>query len=135
MENWKQWILEKDMPLPDDIRSVLIDDEGLVISCIDKTKMKRIIFKFLGSIYTYRFTDEGCFLKTLYYLSKQYGESFIQSTSLFKVEDSNYLQWFKEESCDAWGVENFEHYVIYTQNDVLEILSPYPPEIVVETVM
>lgn len=86
----------------------------------------------MGSIYTYRFTDEGCFLKSLYYLTKQYGESFIQSTSLFKVENSNYLQWFKEESYDAWGVENFEHYVIYTQNDVLEVLSPYPPKIIIE---
>lgn len=41
MEKWKQWMLEKDVPFPDDIKSILIDDEGLTISCIDKTKMKK----------------------------------------------------------------------------------------------
>lgn len=135
VENWKYWIPQKNMPLPDDIKKVCADDEGLIITCIDETKQKNIIFRFLGTIYSYRFTDEGCFLKTFDYINKNYKTHFIHGTSLFKVENSKYLKWFKEESYDAWGTKDFEHYVFYTQNDILEVLSPYPPEIEIKEVI
>jgi len=135
MEEWKNWLPLKDMPLPSDIKSILTDDNGLIITCINETKKKKILFKFLGAIYAYRFTEEGCFLKTLEYLKKNYESSFVHGTSLFEVENSQYLNWFKEESYDAWNTDEFKHYVIYTSDDILEVLSPYPPEIEVKNIV
>lgn len=132
MEKWKVWIPKKNMALPSYIKSVLSDDDGLTIICFDSEKKNKIIFKFDGFLYTYRNTSENCFLKTLDYLRENYESKFIHGTSLFEVENSKYLKWFKEESYDAWNVDEFKHYVIYTSDDILEVLSPYPPEIEVK---
>ena len=134
MEKWKNWLPLSNMPFLSHIKSVLLDGKGLTIICFDNEKKNKIIFKFNGTIYTYRFTEEGSFLKTFDYLNKNYSKPFVHGTSLFEVENSKYLKWFKEESYDAWNVDEFKHYVIYTSDDILEVLSPYPPEVEIENV-
>jgi len=135
MEQWIEWISQNDTSLPSYIKSILSDDDGLTIISLDREKKNKVIIKFNGALYTYRYTAERCFLKTLDYLSKNYQSSFIHGTTLFKVKNSQYLDWFKKESYDVWNSEEFKHYVVYTQEDVIEVLSPYPPEIEVKNIV
>lgn len=132
MEKWEKWVPKDSMPIPSDIKSVVLDDEGLVITMTDETKKKKFVFSFEGVVYSYRFTDESCFLRTLDYLKENYDNGLVHGTSLYKVENSKYLGWFKEESYGAY--DNVKHYVFYTADDVLEVLSPYEPQVTLEDI-
>ncbi len=132
MEKWEKWVPREGMPIPSDIKSVVLDDEGLVVTMADETKKKKLTFSFEGTVYSYRFTDESCFLKTLHYLKENYDDDFVHGTTLYKVENSNYLESFKEESYGAY--DNVKHYVFYTADDVLEVLSPYPPKVTLKDI-
>jgi predicted patatin/cPLA2 family phospholipase len=47
------------------------------------------------------------------------------------VENSNYLEWYKEEKyMDT--VENTKHYMIVTQEEIIEILDDKEPKVYVE---
>ncbi len=134
MEKWHKWMPDGNVPIPDRIESMVDSYEGLKITCTDGTGRKRIIIFLDGSIYAYRFTDEGCYLNTFHNLCNNYPGDFINSTSLFKVTDSAYRNWFKEESDDVYDVTTFTHYVVYTMDGAAEILSPYEPKIEVKDI-
>lgn len=135
MEKWIQWFPRKNMPLPCYVKSILSDDTGLTITFTDETKKKKITFTFNGILYTYRYTSEGCFLKTLDYLTEHYESNFVHGTSLYKVKNSKYLEWFRAESYNAYEVDRFEHYVFYTEDDVVEVLSHYEPEVEIKNIV
>ncbi|ASS89275.1 hypothetical protein ACTHHL_06005 [Aeribacillus composti] len=132
MEQWKRWI-----PL-DDIPSTIYNDmlldgkDGVILEFSDENGEKKVVVNFKEGVLSYRNTDEGSLLETLNYLDQYYGTDFYSDWSLFKVKNSEYLKWFHKESCGIYESREVEHYVFLTSNDVIEILSIYPPSITVK---
>ncbi|RXS91006.1 hypothetical protein [Geobacillus sp. PK12] len=132
MEQWERWEPITGIP-PAIYNDMLLDSkEGIVLKFSDESHKREVIIIFEEGVLSYRNTDEGSLLKMLTYLDQYYGTNFYRNWPLFKVKNSTYLKWFHEESCGIYESRNVEHYVILTPNDVIEVLSTHPPNIVVK---
>ena len=83
---------------------------------------------FDGGVLSYRNTDEGSLFKTLSFLEETYGTDFYSDWSFFIVNHSEYIDWSNEESISI-DEKGMKDYVFLTPDDVIEILSTYPPSI------
>lgn len=133
MEKWTKWIPLTEIPAVLYPESICDTKKGLVITFKDEKK-QLINFTFDGTLLSYRNTEEGVFLKTLSYLQQHYDSSFYNSWALFKVQNSDYLKWFKQESLGAYEDQHIEHYVFYTADVVTEVLSFYPPDVFINII-
>lgn len=132
MEIWKKWVPSEDFPPTFDVES-LADKDGvitLILGSKNPKKAIRVIFE--DTVFSYKSTREIAFLKTLDDLHEKHGEAFYVGWSLFNVENSGYLQWFQQESLMVYESQNIEHYVFYTTEDVIEILSFCQPKIEIQ---
>lgn len=86
-------------------------------NCGEYIKVK-ILFDW---VYSFRVTDEGDLLKMQ---DEQKGEML---TGLYFVEESQYLEWFNEQSANIH--DDVVHYMLATVDDVIDILSSVEPSI------
>lgn len=89
-------------------------DLTLILSHVDTKKRLKIIF---SNPLSYQKTNSGDFIKSS-------GLGSFKGVFL-QIENSSYLKWFLDESCDNWIDENVIHYSIRSRNDVIDILSPF----------
>lgn len=134
MELWERW--EPVSGIPEELynESLTDNEDGLIMEFSDKNFEKKVIVRFKDGVLSYRNTDEGSLLKTWSKLDQQYNGSFYSNWTLFKVKNSGYLKWFLEESMGIYEHEKVEHYVFVTPDDVIEVLSAYPPKVLLEPV-
>lgn len=69
----------------------------------------------------YRNIDEGNLLRTLVKVDN------IRESSLFTVENSTWIEWFREESDGIYEGREIVHYAIYTPNDCIDVLAEFDP--------
>lgn len=129
-EVWIRWKEELNIPKKMLLDSLTDDMDGLILKCSSlEDKNLKISVVFEDYVLSYRNRDEGEFLKKLQYLSDVYGDGFYSNWSLFEVKNSEYVQWFNEESFNIIANEDIKHYVFMTLHDVVEMLSVYEPRI------
>ena len=73
--------------------------------------------------HSFRVIDEGDVIKML---NKFNGEMIL---GIYTLVDSEYLEWFHEQSVGLNLDGNITHYMVVTVNDVIEILSSEKPVI------
>lgn len=95
-------------------------------------KKVKIVFKY--SVHAYRSTDESFRQKTIFELSNKYGEKFIAEWSLFKVRNSEYIQWLLEQSYEIIESESLIHFVFVALDSIFEVIAAYEPKIESEVV-
>ena len=118
------------MPNPLYVKEIKDNYDGLSIS-LQNREYSRFnpsfgIIKF-DTFLTYRVTDEGDLLKTLYEIENPdcLGISF-----LFTVDNSLYLKWFCEQCYDIHDKNQITHYLIATTADVVDILNLHEPRVI-----
>ncbi|WPU24794.1 hypothetical protein RI049_08665 [Cedecea neteri] len=84
----------------------------------DETKKSRVAFDW---VHSFRVTDEGDLLKMQDDLNGQ------MVIGIYTVEGSRYLTWFNEQSVNTHDGDNITHYLIVTDNDVIDVLSSVSP--------
>ena len=94
-----------------------------------KDEKKGVILLFENGIEGYRNADESFRYKTILYLHKQYGDSFLGQWTFFKVQNSSYIQWLLEESCGTNYSLSLTHFSFFTGNDVLDVVSTDEPTV------
>ena len=129
MESWERWepILGIPARLCND--SFLDHHEGVLLEFSDENHERKVRVWFENGVLSYRNTDEGSLLKTWYQLDEQYRDPFYSRWTMFKVKNSAYLTWFIEQSIGIYDPREVEHYVFITPNDVIEVLSEFPPKV------
>lgn len=134
MDIWEKWIPLNNIP-PKLFKDHLIDDEnGLKIVFFEEIEGPKYSFLFEGYVHSYRNTDEGSLLKTLEYVDKYYQHLDYGKWTLFKLKQSSYLEWYTEQTFGMYkNIYQIEHYVFFTSDDVIEVLSADPPIITVLT--
>ena len=132
MEHWEKWIPINGLPSKIYNDSFIDSKEGIILEFSDEKHKKKIVIKFEDGVLSYRNTDEGSLLKKLNYLDQRYGTDFYCEWTLFKVKNSEYINWFLEESFGIYKPNQVEHYVFLTPNDVIEILTTYTPSVVIK---
>jgi len=84
---------------------------------------KMLVIKFDPAL-SYRNTDEG----DRHILAREHPE--VRGTwSLFKAEQSEFIDWFNRENQNIRNDLNIVHYLIVTESDVIDILAGFPPKV------
>lgn len=90
-----------------------------------------ITFHFEDFVLSFRSTNEQSMLKfrDSYGELKQRNKDFNYSWSLFKVKNSDYLEWFSEQHYSMYENvdKRVEHYLFVTEDEIIEVLNEKPP--------
>lgn len=124
-EEWVQYdinIIPKDLY---EVTSVIQDCNGTVIELEGEHFRMRIKFGFVDAI---RVCDEGRRIRTYNEVDEIqiYRENFI-GNPIFLVNNSEFNNWIIRESMGIYT--DLKHYSIITMNDIVDIISSFPPEI------
>lgn len=92
---------------------------GLEIFC-ETAAYDLWVFRFCDHL-TYRMMDEGDALEILSELGKG------KKIGVYKVENSDFLQWFHRQSCGIRVDDDLTHYSIITLNDIIDVIAFSPP--------
>ncbi len=120
-EKWNIWKPTKDIPNTLYLEELRDTYDGLTLVFKGEDKDSRYIAIMFESALSYRNHDEGDLLKTF----DNRGSNEIWP--FFIIENSNYLKWFNEESHNIYEGRGVIHYFFVTPNDVIDVLSAYPP--------
>ena len=75
------------------------------------------------SVLAYRNVDESFRLRTLYAIAGD------QPRALWIVDDSTWVQWLMAESLETLAASGLVHYVIFTPNDIIDIIADSAPDV------
>lgn len=82
---------------------IIDNEQGLQIDLVFDNSTQ-IQFLFETSVLSYNVCDEGRRLKTLDFLTNQYGPEFITGSPVYMVENSEYLNWFHMECYNIFQI-------------------------------
>lgn len=127
VEKWKKY---KENIIPEaqyEITEILQNAGGTSVTL--ESERKKIVIKF-GFVDALRACDEGRRIKTYNDVDElqNYRGNFIGSP-LYLVDDSLFCKWIVEESVGFYT--DSLHYAVVTMNDIIDVLSSEPPEIIV----
>ena len=96
-----------------------------------KSEEQNIALKFLfdGEVLSFCCSDEGRRLKTINEIDKKYGTEFYKNQNYFIIENSRYVNKFNKETYNIYNNFKILHYVFLLSDDVIDILSTYPPRV------
>jgi hypothetical protein len=102
----------------------LTDAEGLLTLRLEGSGGRKINICFDGQVY-YSKMDEGDALRTLATLRRASCLGF----PLIEARRSDLLDWIVEESFGTHTVDTLHHYIVLTENDLLNIVAVDVPQI------
>jgi|SRR5579872_6600025 len=130
LEQWTHWKPIDGIAQIYNLESITDGIPGLFIRLYEeKTKKRGLLISFEYSAEAYRITDESFRRETLFALGQQYGIPFFSEWALFKVTNSEYVQWLSRESSGITDSWNFIHFVFLTQDSMLEVVTTYEPKV------
>lgn len=122
-EKWIVWKPIEEIPETLYLEELKYDSNGLTLSLTEKDDAPILIIHFDEDL-SHRIADEGNLLRTV---SKAERSQEALRWTLFKVENSLYLQWFHEESSYKYESDNLVHYLIATPNEIVDVLNLNSP--------
>jgi len=128
MKKWRIW--KPDIEIPKFIysKSCYITEKGLILGFEDEN-YKKITISFLDGYLSNRETDEGCFDKTWSNIYSYFDEKKSEMSNFLKVDNSEYLRWFKKQGFDEYEDKIIEHYIIIAYDVISEVLATAEPKI------
>lgn len=109
-------------------RSVFVENivdnyEGLRILLKGKGQNDKVLELFFSEKILYRNTNESYFLRTIDNTGND------RSSPLAIVENSFLIKWLHEESYGVYKDEKISHYLIFSGNDCIDVLTCTPPQV------
>ena len=121
MNIYHEWIPMENIPSRLYCEGLYDDYEGFRVLLKGEETNSRQFQICFESVLAYRNIDEGDRLRTLHELPME------RKVPLFIVEESSFIRWFHEESCDIHRNRDVKHYAIYTSNDCIDVISSQVP--------
>lgn len=124
----EKWLIYKEDFIPLDnyeVLEIVQNVEGTKITMGGNSNDLIIKFSFIDSL---RVSDEGRRLRTYNEVEEiqKYREEFY-GNPLYKVQNSEFLKWIEIESAGIYT--DMVHYAIVTINNIVDMVSSFPPEI------
>ncbi len=104
--------------------------EGLsLLISAEYPDVREVEFKFdLKDVVGYKFANDS------YTWRSDAAQKRKKDWSIFKVEDSRYLQWFKDETYNAVNLSGATHFSFLLEESGVDIVSLNDPEVIVRIV-
>lgn len=127
----EKWMNCTEFDIPKDkyeVSEVTQNSEGTKILLGGLQNDVLVDFGFVDSL---RITDEGRRIRTYDEVIdiQDYIKSFV-GNPIFKVENSEFVKWIDLESCGS--LIDITHYAIITENDIVDIISSFPPKVIMK---
>jgi len=126
-EEWVHWNPIEDLEVNFSLESILdtIDGFEVLLTPLHGEK-RRLKIRFEASVASFKTTYRPFRNQLILELREKYGESFC-SMSLFKVNNSKYIQWLSEDSYTISDYWMLLHYAIFTDNWIIDIVDRSNP--------
>lgn len=130
MEHWDE-IYKNLIPIGN-YQSLIQNGEkaGLIIKLESNEYIVDINF---GIVSAFRMLDEGIILDEIFddaEINRYKDDNF--SNTIYKIENGEFGNFIKGISSELYGYLDLKHYIIITMNYVMEVISQWEPNIVVE---
>ena len=130
-EQWIKWEPIHNLAQKYDIDSVSETTDCLnIVLSEEKNSEKKVQIIFESSVICYRKTDETFALQKISELNAKYGKEFYARWTFFKVYDSEYLQWFGQQSYNLSEAYELQHFSIVTPDLIFDIVTPQEPKVI-----
>ena len=129
-ENWERW-----EPLPDlakkyAVEKIVENHEGLsIILTDDDNYANKILLQINGAAFAYRVSYEGFRVDLFGELVEKYGDKFHSTWTFFKVNNSEYLKCFDQQSCTITSRLELQHFCLIAMESVVDIAVYNEPKI------
>lgn len=129
-ELWERWQPKTEISQKYYVDSILDNIKGLKIILSDsENEDSKIEIIFDDSVHAYRSTDESYRQKAINYIDEKYGTKFYSEWTLFKLTNSEYLEWISNQSFGIADSEELIHFSIVAVDSIIDIIATYEPKI------
>lgn len=122
----EKWIKSEILPElygPYKIKSVVCDPRGLVVLLNGAREERSLVqLTFYAHIFSYRRS-----LLSVRKNTEGFPLSYIMKNTLFRVENSSYVQKINQESCNIFDGSKLQHFSIVDQNVLVEVITTQAP--------
>lgn len=106
------------------------EKSGTVFKVECENQFVNIIFD--GFIPIYVYSDEGIRMATYIRVQEKNNDRYyFTKWFLYKIENSDFLKWAMAECYNLYEICGYKHFCIVTENEVVDILSSFEPQIIV----
>ena len=124
------WIKYKESEIPNDkyeLTEIALTCDGVKIVLRGH---KNILIVTHIAIHSLKLSDEGIRIRTYHEIEEIQGyRNDFYGHPMYEVSNSEFFEWAMKESA-GFGYD-LKHYVLMTQNDIVDLLVTFPPEITV----
>jgi hypothetical protein len=117
---WNIWKPKDNLIEKYHIDSVIDSGSGLIIKLSNGISNKKLMVKWGGVVESHMYSKEG-FNRELYNSSES------EKWTFFKMDDSKYIKWIKEQSCGIYEDHKLKHFIIVGSNAVLDLIVRREP--------
>lgn len=127
-EVWHQWKPIQGLELKYEFESITWDCGALLIIMYSSRDPKNKIKIDCGAIVeSYQFTQETHCIETIIFLNKKYGSDFYSKWTLFRRENSFYIDRLRKASVGIADTMDLQHFSCITGEGILDIINEREP--------
>ncbi len=104
---------------------------SLIVQLSNTGNTQKIKIVFPNIVGSYRYTNESYYIMVFGDLSDVYPDDFYSHWSLFKITNSQYLQWLLEQSYTLADRRPLQHYCIFAGDEVIDVATQFEPEVTI----
>ena len=130
-EIWELWHPQGQVIYRSSMISVTDDDKGLTVELSNEKYENSDIIKinFYSGALSYTLLY-GAFIEKLRdNLIQEYGKSFFQESSCFKIRNSSYVEWASLQSYEMIRLPRTQHFCIFTSHMIVHAITGLEPRI------
>ncbi|WP_288228142.1 hypothetical protein [uncultured Enterococcus sp.] len=112
------------------LKKVQQDKKGTTIVLESKQFLVTILFG--GFVYAMLCSDECGLQKRNHQWVRKFSDVSLLDVAFFKLTDSKFIDYIKDQTLGYYDDFDFKHFVAWTEDDSVEIISHYEPEIEIQ---
>ena len=131
MQVWKEWVPKEDIYDLMIAKSTTIFNSQLILA-FEKQDAQKVKIHFKEGFLSLRESDEFCYDKSTEELNDYFKKIKLTKSApwfLFTIENSNYVKSFQKETFGIYNFANIQHFVIFSDDINIEVLSLNKPQI------
>lgn len=125
MERWERWNSPELVADDYELKNLVQDWEGLTLVFLGQKTEVTIVYR--EQLLSFSSCDESDRWKTIDTVLADHGKTFFRGWLAYKVSESNYANWFAQETFDSTTVNEILHLAFVTANDIIDVLSLREP--------
>lgn len=116
-----------------ELKSIVLDWEKLQIIYDDMNGIQVEITFDIDTVLTYRWADESDRWRTVSQLLYELKKTNKENRIILELKNSEFETWFQKETFNKYSGWNVRHFILSSNNDVVDVLTMKEPKVIVRT--